>query len=118
MVIQMVAVGEESGTLLEQLVKSGQNSMNEAVRTTRGLQALIQPIAIIVIGFCKSAGMLILYSPIFTTVTSLGGYVVCRHSMPELMMHTRNTVLIRPRPIYPELLKASKPLIEYITCTP
>ena len=73
MVIQMVAVGEESGTLPELLEKVAEFYEQEVQTTTRGLQALIQPIAIIVIGFAVAGMLISLYLPIFTTVTSLGG---------------------------------------------
>lgn len=73
MVTQMIAVGEESGTLPELLEKIAEFYEQEVQTTTRGLQALIQPIAIIVIGLVIGGMLIALYLPIFTSVTSTGG---------------------------------------------
>lgn len=73
MVTQMVAVGEESGTLPELLEKIAEFYEQEVQTTTKGLQALIQPIAIIVIGLLVGGMLVALYLPIFTTVSSSGG---------------------------------------------
>jgi len=73
MVTQMVAVGEESGTLPDLLDKIAEFYEQEVQTTTRGLQALIQPIAIILIGLLVGGMLIALYLPIFTTVTSVGG---------------------------------------------
>ncbi len=73
MVTHMISVGEESGSLPSLLDKVAEFYEQEVAATTRGLQALIQPIALIVIGILIGGMLIALYSPIFSTVTSSGG---------------------------------------------
>jgi len=72
MVTHMISVGEESGTLPSMLDKVAEFYEQEVAATTRGLQALIQPIALIVIGILIGGMLIALYSPIFSAVTSSG----------------------------------------------
>ncbi|MDI6709564.1 MAG: type II secretion system F family protein [Bacillota bacterium] len=72
MVTQMVAVGEESGSLTLLLVKTAEFYEAEVAAMTRGLSALIEPVLIIIVG-CLVGGIIIsMYLPIFTFVASLG----------------------------------------------
>jgi type IV pilus assembly protein PilC len=73
MVTHMISVGEESGSLPSLLDKVAEFYEQEVAATTRGLQALIQPIALIVIGILIGGMLIALYSPIFSAVTSSGG---------------------------------------------
>lgn len=73
MVTHMIAVGEESGSLPSLLDKVAEFYEQEVATTTRGLQALIQPIALVVIGIFIGGMLIALYSPIFSAVTATGG---------------------------------------------
>ncbi|MGI6084348.1 MAG: type II secretion system F family protein [Acetivibrionales bacterium] len=73
MVTHMIAVGEEAGSLPELLNKVAEFYEQEVETTTRGLNALIQPIALVIIGLLIGGMLVALYTPIFTAVTSAGG---------------------------------------------
>ncbi|MGI6124456.1 MAG: type II secretion system F family protein [Acetivibrionales bacterium] len=73
MVTHMIAVGEESGTLPALLDKVAEFYEQEVETTTRGLNSLIQPIALVVIGLLIGGMLIALYTPIFTAVTATGG---------------------------------------------
>lgn len=72
MVTHMIAIGEESGSLPSLLDKIAEFYEQEVSTATRGLQALIQPIALVVIGILIGGMLIALYSPIFSAVTSSG----------------------------------------------
>ena len=73
MVTHMIAVGEEAGSLPALLDKVAEFYEQEVETTTRGLNALIQPIALVVIGVLIGGMLIALYSPIFSAVASTGG---------------------------------------------
>lgn len=73
MVTHMIAVGEESGSLPALLDKVAEFYEQEVETTTRGLNALIQPIALVVIGILIGGMLIALYSPIFSAVSASGG---------------------------------------------
>lgn len=73
MVTHMIAVGEEAGSLPALLDKIAQFYEQEVSTTTRGLQALIQPIALVLIGLLIGGMLISLYLPIFTAVTATQG---------------------------------------------
>ncbi|MCX7773786.1 MAG: type II secretion system F family protein [Clostridia bacterium] len=73
MVTHMIAVGEEAGSLPSLLDKVAEFYEQEVATTTRGLQALIQPIALVVIGIFIGGMLISLYLPIFTAVTASSG---------------------------------------------
>lgn len=73
MVTHMIAVGEEAGSLPELLDKVAEFYEQEVETTTRGLNSLIQPIALVVIGLLIGGMLIALYTPIFTAVTATGG---------------------------------------------
>ncbi len=72
MLINMVAIGEETGELSALLGKVAEFYEEEVATTTKGLTSLLEPVLLIVIG-CVIGGMVIsIYLPIFTAVTSVG----------------------------------------------
>jgi type IV pilus assembly protein PilC len=73
MVTHMIAVGEETGSLSALLDKVAEFYEQEVATATKGLQALIQPIALILIGFLVGGMLISLYLPIFTSIMSTGG---------------------------------------------
>lgn len=73
MVTHMIAVGEESGSLPELLSKVAEFYEQEVAAETRGLQALIQPVALVLIGILIGGMLISLYLPIFSSITSTGG---------------------------------------------
>lgn len=72
MVTHMIAVGEESGSLPTLLDKVAEFYEQEVTTEARGLQALIQPIAIIVIGAIIGVMLIALYAPIFSSISAGG----------------------------------------------
>lgn len=73
MVIQMIAVGEESGALVSLLNRIADFYEEEVALTTKGLTALIEPIMLIFVGVTVGGMVISLYLPIFTVVTKAGG---------------------------------------------
>lgn len=72
MLINMVAIGEETGELSALLDKVAEFYEEEVAITTKVLTSLLEPVLLIVIG-CIIGGMVIaIYLPIFTVVTSVG----------------------------------------------
>jgi type IV pilus assembly protein PilC len=66
MVVQMMAVGEDTGALDTMLHKIAQFYDQEVEATTEALTALIEPLMIVVIGAIIGAMIVALYMPIFT----------------------------------------------------
>lgn len=73
MVTHMIAVGEESGSLPELLSKVADFYEQEVTIETKGLQSMIQPIALVLIGILIGGMLIALYLPMFTSVTATGG---------------------------------------------
>ncbi|CCO08880.1 type II secretion system F family protein [Desulforamulus hydrothermalis] len=72
MVINMVAVGEETGQLAALLGRVADFYEEEVATVTKGLTALIEPLLLIFVGFIIGAIVIAIYLPIFTVVTSVG----------------------------------------------
>lgn len=72
MVTHMISVGEESGSLPSLLDKVAEFYEQEVTTDARGLQALIQPLAIIVIGVIIGVMLIALYAPIFSAISAGG----------------------------------------------
>ncbi|MEW6424247.1 MAG: type II secretion system F family protein [Bacillota bacterium] len=72
MVTQMVAVGEESGTLPTLLTRVAEFYEAEVAAMAKGLTALIEPVLIIVVGGVVAFMVISMYLPIFYVVTSVG----------------------------------------------
>jgi len=66
MVTQMIAVGEDSGSLEQMLNKISDFYDDEVQSTTEALTSLIEPLMIAVIGTVIGAMIIALYMPIFT----------------------------------------------------
>ena len=66
MVVQMMAVGEDTGALDTMLGKIAEFYDQEVEATTEALTALIEPLMIVVIGAIIGAMIVALYMPIFT----------------------------------------------------
>ena len=66
MVVQMMAVGEETGALDNMLHKIAEFYDQEVEATTEALTALIEPLMIVVIGAIIGAMIVALYMPIFS----------------------------------------------------
>ncbi len=73
MVTHMISVGEEAGSLPELLSKVAEFYEQEVATETRGLQAMVQPIALVLIGILIGGMLISLYLPIFSSVTATGG---------------------------------------------
>lgn len=72
MVIQMVAVGEESGSLVTLLQRIADFFEEEVSIMTKGLTAMIEPLLLVFVGLTVGGMVIALYLPIFTAVTQVG----------------------------------------------
>jgi type IV pilus assembly protein PilC len=72
MVAQMIAVGEESGTLADMLKSIAEFYENEVETATSQLTASIEPILIVGIGIIIGGMVVSLYMPIFSIYGELG----------------------------------------------
>lgn len=70
MVINMIAIGEEAGTLPELLDKVAEFYEEDVATLTKSLGSIIEPIMLILIGIVVGGMLLSLYLPIFTAVTA------------------------------------------------
>ncbi len=71
MVIGMIAIGEEAGTLPELLDKVAEFYEEDVEATSRNLGAIIEPIALIFVGSLVGFMLVSLYLPIFTATTTM-----------------------------------------------
>ena len=73
MVIQMVAVGEESGGLDQMLVKIADfydEEVNAAVET---LTSVMEPIIIVILATVMGGTLIAMYLPMFDMISAVGG---------------------------------------------
>ena len=68
MVVQMMAVGEETGAVDTMLDKVAQFFNNEVTATVDALTSLIEPLLIAVIGVAVGAAVIALYMPMFNVI--------------------------------------------------
>ena len=68
MVVQMLAVGEETGAVDTMLEKVAQFYDNEVTATVDSLTSLIEPLMIAVIGGCVGMAVIALYLPMFNVI--------------------------------------------------
>jgi type IV pilus assembly protein PilC len=73
MVVQMVAVGEESGSLVGLLHRIAEFYEEEVAIITKGLTAVIEPLLLVFVGLIVGGMVMALYLPVFTAVTQVGG---------------------------------------------
>lgn len=73
MVVDMVAVGEESGTLPTLLTRVAEFYEAEVAIMTKGLTAMMEPLMIIFVGLTVAGMVVSLYLPIFSAVLGTGG---------------------------------------------
>jgi len=73
MVIDMVAVGEETGALPTLLSRVAEFYEAEVATMTKGLTAMLEPMMIIFVGVTVAGMVVSLYLPIFSAVLSAGG---------------------------------------------
>ena len=71
MVVQMMAVGEDTGALDSMLQKIAEFYDQEVEATTEALTALIEPLMIVVIGAIIGAMIIALYMPIFSLMNTI-----------------------------------------------
>jgi type IV pilus assembly protein PilC len=68
MVVQMIAIGEETGQIDAMLEKVAQFYDQEVDATVDALTSLIEPLLIAVIGVCVGAAVIALYMPMFNVI--------------------------------------------------
>jgi type IV pilus assembly protein PilC len=68
MVVQMMAVGEETGALDEMLDKIADFYDSEVEATVNAMTSLIEPILIVVMGICIGGMIIALYLPMFNVI--------------------------------------------------
>lgn len=73
MVIQMMAVGEQSGNLDSLLVKVGDYYENEVAEATERLPKLIEPVMLVILGVVVGSIVLGVLLPMFSVMSSIGG---------------------------------------------
>lgn len=73
LVVQMVAVGEETGALPFMLNKVAEFYEQEVASMTKGLASLLEPIMIMVVGGVVALIVISIYLPMFTVVTNYTG---------------------------------------------
>lgn len=73
MVVQMVAVGEDSGALEVMLTKIGDFYDDEVEAMTKALTSLIEPLMIAFLGVIIGGMIVALYMPIFNIASAVGG---------------------------------------------
>jgi len=73
MLVNMVAVGEETGQLPMLLGQVAEFYEAEVSSMTKGLTTLIEPVLLIFIGCIVGAILISIYLPVFTVVTTMGG---------------------------------------------
>ncbi|MFT4123826.1 MAG: type II secretion system F family protein [Microbacteriaceae bacterium] len=71
MVVQMIAVGEEAGSMEVMLEKVGEFYNNEVEAMTKSLTSLIEPLMIVVLGAVIGYMVIALYLPIFQASTTV-----------------------------------------------
>ena len=72
MVVQMIAVGEETGALDELLEKIADFYDSEVEATVEALTSLIEPLLIVVMGVAVGGMVIALYMPMFSIIGKLG----------------------------------------------
>ncbi|HHV95280.1 MAG TPA: type II secretion system F family protein [Clostridiaceae bacterium] len=72
MMIQMIAIGEETGSISSMLDKLAEFYEEEVATLTKGLTALLEPIMLVIVGIIIGAMIVALYLPIFTAITQAG----------------------------------------------
>ena len=72
MVINMIAVGEETGQLSALLGKVADFYEEEVATMTKGLSSILEPLLLIIVGITIGAIVIAIYLPIFSVVTSVG----------------------------------------------
>lgn len=72
MVIHMIAIGEETGSLPSLLDKIAEFYEDEVSVMTKGLSSLIEPIMLLFVGILVGGMLVSLYLPIFNSITSSG----------------------------------------------
>lgn len=72
MLVNMVAVGEETGQLSTLLGRVADFYEEEVAAMTKGLTAMLEPVLLIVVGVTIGSIVIAVYLPIFTVVTSVG----------------------------------------------
>jgi type IV pilus assembly protein PilC len=73
MVVQMIAVGEDSGSLEQMLTKIADFYDDEVQTTTEALTSLIEPLMIAVIGVLIGGIIVSLYMPMFSLYSQISG---------------------------------------------
>ncbi|MCW2278643.1 type II secretion system F family protein [Heliophilum fasciatum] len=71
MVIDMVAVGEETGNITHMLTQAAEFYDEEVQTMSKGLTALLEPFMIVIIGLIVGGIIIALYLPMFAITTSL-----------------------------------------------
>ena len=72
MVTGMIAIGEESGTLPEMLDKVAEFYEEDVDAMSRNLRAMMEPIALVIVGIIVGGMLIALYVPMLTASTSIG----------------------------------------------
>ena len=73
MVVQMIAVGEQTGAMDVMLAKIADFYDDEVEATVDGLTSLMEPVMMVVLGGIVGTILVAMYLPIFTIAGTVGG---------------------------------------------
>ena len=73
MVVQMIAVGEQSGTLDNMLNKIADFYEDEVETAVKALTSLIEPLLMVILGGIIAVLVVAMYLPIFSMAGNVGG---------------------------------------------
>ena len=71
MVLQMTAIGEESGSLDHMLAKAAEFYEEEVDEMVKGLSSLMEPFIIVILGVLIGGIVVSMYLPIFTIASAI-----------------------------------------------
>ena len=72
MVLQMVAIGEEAGSLEHMLLKVSEFYEEDVDQSVEGLSSLMEPLIIVVLGVLIGGIIIAMYLPIFNMASAVG----------------------------------------------
>ncbi|MCW3055638.1 MAG: Type secretory pathway, component PulF, partial [Chthonomonadales bacterium] len=73
MVVHMISIGEESGALDQMLSKVAEFYEGEVDSTLQSLAAAIEPVMIVLLGFCVGFIVIAMFMPLLSVISNLSG---------------------------------------------
>jgi type IV pilus assembly protein PilC len=73
MVVHMISIGEESGALDQMLSKVAEFYEGEVDATIQSLASAIEPVMIVLLGFCVGFIVIAMFMPLLSVISNLSG---------------------------------------------